>query len=228
MSQDKEGKFYTPEEVAIKVLEKAREMLAKSEVLKKANTSHEVEGGEEPNNDDAECPEYLADADIEGAGEEKANKKKKDSEPAHEEGMSEDEEMAHDAAENEADEDDADKIEADEEPEAKEADAEIEQEDAGEEDSEEEAAEEEDDKEEAEKAVDKKKMDKSESKGINKLKNFLAKKEYKCEDKMKKAKNKKMEKFLGISPKDEPQRPEGKMKQMPMQPPQKGVGMKGY
>jgi hypothetical protein len=123
MSDIKEEKFYTAQEVAVKVLEKAHEMMKKSEIFK-SNTAHEVEAGEEPKNDDSECPEYLADADIEndGAHGEKEGKKKKGAEgdkhseePEHEEGMEPEEEKEHDAEENEADEKDDDKIEADEE-----------------------------------------------------------------------------------------------------------------
>lgn len=71
-----EEKFYTPQEVAVAVLKKAHEMM-KANSLLKANTSHEVENGEEPNNDEAEAPEYLANADIENSGAhgEKKNKK---------------------------------------------------------------------------------------------------------------------------------------------------------
>jgi len=70
-------KLYSAEEVAAAVLKKAHEMM-KSSGLFKANSSHEIEAGEEPNNDDAEAPEYLADADIEdsGAHGEKKSKKK--------------------------------------------------------------------------------------------------------------------------------------------------------
>ena len=75
---EKVEKFYTPEEVALAVLKKTQELL-KASALFKANTSHEVEAGEEPNNDEAEAPEYLANADIENSGahgEKKAKKAK--------------------------------------------------------------------------------------------------------------------------------------------------------
>lgn len=75
----KTEKFYTPEEVAVAVLKKAQELLKNSHLMK-TNTSHEVEAGEEPNNDEAEAPEYLANADIEDSGahgEKKASKKMK-------------------------------------------------------------------------------------------------------------------------------------------------------
>lgn len=114
----KEEKTYTAEEVAKIVLAKAHELLKnhreKHEKLAKANTSHEIEAGEEPNNDDAECPEYLANADLTPS---KPKKKgdKHPKEPGHEMEMGEEEEMEHDAAENESDEMDDDVIEADEE-----------------------------------------------------------------------------------------------------------------
>lgn len=72
----KEEKFYTPEEVAVAVLKKAQELLKKSSLMK-ANTSHEIEIGEEPNNDEAECPPYLEEADIENSGAHGEKKPKK-------------------------------------------------------------------------------------------------------------------------------------------------------
>lgn len=74
----KEEKFYTPEEVATAVLKKAQELLKKHSIMK-ANSSHEVEAGEEPSNDEAEAPEYLANADIEDSG---AHGEKKSKKPA--------------------------------------------------------------------------------------------------------------------------------------------------
>lgn len=73
---NKTEKFYTPEEVAVAVLKKAQELLKKSSLLK-ANTSHEVEAGEEPNNDDAECPPSLEEADIENSDSGGSKKPKK-------------------------------------------------------------------------------------------------------------------------------------------------------
>lgn len=100
----KDEKTYSPEEVAKAVLAKAHEMLKKSE-LAKANTAHEIEAGEEPNNDDAEAPEYLANADIEESGQKK--KKKQHSEDQdemdHDDEM-EDREIAEDEAEEEVEE----------------------------------------------------------------------------------------------------------------------------
>lgn len=74
MKDNKDKKEYTPREVAVEILKKTHDMLSKNSIMK-ANTAHEIESGEEPNNDDAECPEYLANADIEGS--DKDNKRDK-------------------------------------------------------------------------------------------------------------------------------------------------------
>lgn len=112
-----EKKEFTPQEAAIAVLKKAQELYKNSE-LYKSNSAHEVDPGEEPNNEDAECPESLADQGTKFEAKHEQKKKKVEgdsSDPAHEQGMGEEEEKAHDAAENEADEQDSDNIEADEE-----------------------------------------------------------------------------------------------------------------
>lgn len=96
----KNDKTYSPEEVAMAVLAKAQEMLSKS------NTAHEIEAGEEPHNDDAEAPEYLANADIEESGQKKKNKKQSEEdreEMDHEDEM-EDREIAEEEAEEEVEE----------------------------------------------------------------------------------------------------------------------------
>ena len=108
----KEEKTYTPQEAAAAVLGKVHELLKKSELIK-ANTAHEVEAGEEPRNDDAEAPEYLANADIEGSGEKKEKKKEQsedsdsdeDMEEDSEEDMEESEDMEEEAAEESEEED---------------------------------------------------------------------------------------------------------------------------
>ena len=74
-------KFYTAEEVAQVVLKKAQEMIKNH--LAKANTSHEIEAGGEPSNDEAEAPEYLANADIENSGAHGEKKAKKGAKPAN-------------------------------------------------------------------------------------------------------------------------------------------------
>ena len=60
-----EEKFYTPEEVARALLKRTHELITD---FKKSNTSHEIENGGEPSNDEAEAPAYLAEADIENSG----------------------------------------------------------------------------------------------------------------------------------------------------------------
>ena len=111
---DKKEKTYTPQEVAIAVLKKAEELMKKHE-LAKANTAHEIENGGEPESSNSECPEYLADADLEGigeggtAGESKGKGKKKIGEdgkeiPEHEEGLSDEDKELHDSTESESDE----------------------------------------------------------------------------------------------------------------------------
>lgn len=105
----KEEKFYTPEEVATAILKKAQELLSSS-ALFKANTSHEVETGEEPNNDEAEAPEYLANADIEDSGAH-GEKKSKKAKP----GIDGDESIASADIDGDGDVDGDDAIEAAEE-----------------------------------------------------------------------------------------------------------------
>lgn len=79
--KNKEEKFYTAEEVARAILAKAHDML-KASSLVKANSSHEIESGGEPSNDEAEAPEYLANADIENSGAHGEKTKKKSAAPA--------------------------------------------------------------------------------------------------------------------------------------------------
>ena len=114
---DKKEKDYSAYEAAIAVLNKVQDMYKTSNVYK-SNSSHELEPGEEPNNDDAECPDYLSEAESSPLGEGGEGKKKKKAEgsqPAHEEDMSEEEDKEHDAQEQGDDEQDSDNIEADEE-----------------------------------------------------------------------------------------------------------------
>jgi hypothetical protein len=201
MAQNKE-KTYTPQEAAAAVLKKVEE-LYKNSILAKTNTSHEIENGSEPNNDEAEAPEQLQVGDVTrpGQGEKKKKKKGSDSsaegesedsegeseasdgeQPEHEEDMSAEEDKEHDAKENQDDEKDADKIEADEEPEAKAADKKAEKK--------------EDKSEDKGKKDDKKKMpfQKSES-SLQKFMDYRLKKKALNN---RKEKTKKMEKFLGL------------------------------
>ena len=117
---DEQEKNYSQYEAAITVLKKVQDMYK----ISKSNSSHELEPGEEPNNDDAECPDYLSEAESSPLGEGGENKKKKKAEgeagaegsqPEHEEGISEEEDKEHDAQEQSDDEQDSDNIEADEE-----------------------------------------------------------------------------------------------------------------
>lgn len=84
-----EKKMFTAEEVARMLLEKAHNTLKKHEefLQKSKNTAHEIDVGEEFNNDDAECPDSLK-----GEGNSSASKSepKKEKSPAAE---SEDSEM---------------------------------------------------------------------------------------------------------------------------------------
>ena len=71
-------KMYTAEEVARMILEKAHSSLKKHEDLlqKSKNTAHEIDAGEEPNNDEAECPESLKGEGSSGASKSESNKNK--------------------------------------------------------------------------------------------------------------------------------------------------------
>jgi len=116
-----DNKFYSPEEAAAKVLDKIKE-LYKNSSISKSNTAHEIELGEEPRNDDAECPASLAEGSegFEGSSEEDKKKKnpfKGSSETDEYEEMDEgsEEEQDEDAAKYEKDEEDGDIIENDEE-----------------------------------------------------------------------------------------------------------------
>ena len=146
---DENSKIYTAEEAAILVLKKTEELLKNSK-LTKSNTSHEVEAGAEPNNEDAECPAYLAEADIEsgsstgkhgegksgssemgaiageaGEGEDEVDEdgKKKKKIPKHEEGLGEEEKEMHDSTESESDEEEVEEDKKVESQEKDEADA---------------------------------------------------------------------------------------------------------
>jgi hypothetical protein len=121
---DKQEKTYSPQEVAAKVLKKCLDVYKNSNLYKSENSAHEIEEGQEANNDDAECPEQLQAGDVCKEDSSDSKDKKKKEQPEHEEDMSEEENKEHDAMENDQDEQDADKIEADEEPEQKEADEE--------------------------------------------------------------------------------------------------------
>lgn len=111
-----EKKMFTAEEVARMILEKAHNTLKKHEefLQKSKNTAHEIDAGEEFNNDDAECPESLK---GEGSSEASKSEPKKQSSPAAE---SEDSEMEdeplsdNDSNEEESEEDESEESEDEE------------------------------------------------------------------------------------------------------------------
>jgi hypothetical protein len=77
-------KDFTPVEFAKKILEGVHNQLKKHEelLLKSKNTAHEIDPGQEPKNDDAECPPMLAegmkaDSSSEKQGSSELFKKKK-------------------------------------------------------------------------------------------------------------------------------------------------------
>lgn len=67
-------KTYTANEVAVKVLDRIRELYSQTD-LYKSNTAHEIEAGSEPKTQNTECPESLE----EGDNIKKAKKKHNDS-----------------------------------------------------------------------------------------------------------------------------------------------------
>lgn len=102
MSDKKE---YSAVEVARKVLERVQEQLKKNEELlsKAKNTAHEIEAGQEPSAENAECPEYLASADMSGeASESQSEAPKKKKKPESEESESEEMEESDDSEESES------------------------------------------------------------------------------------------------------------------------------
>ena len=112
--------MFTAEEVARMLLEKAHNTLKKHEdILKKSkNTAHEIDAGEEPNNDEAECPDSLKGEGSSGASKSESNKSKspvaesEDSE-MEDEPLSDDDsdEEENEEDESEESEDDEDKFE---------------------------------------------------------------------------------------------------------------------
>lgn len=84
-----EKKMFTASEVARMILEKAHNTLKKHEEMlqKSKNSAHEIDAGEEPKNDEAECPDSLKGEGSSGASK---SESKKENSPAAE---SEDSEM---------------------------------------------------------------------------------------------------------------------------------------
>jgi hypothetical protein len=97
-----EKKMFTAAEVARMILEKTHNTLKKHEDMlqKSKNTSHEIDAGEEPNNDEAECPESLK---GEGSSEASGNEPKKIKAPAEdsEDPSMEDQSLSDDESEDE-------------------------------------------------------------------------------------------------------------------------------
>ena len=212
---DKKEKTYTPAEAALLVLKKTEEMY-KNSTLAKANTAHEVEVGEEPSNDEAECPAYLAEADIEsgsstgkhgeakpsvsgvsegseiGSEEEELDEdgKPKKKVPEHEEGMDEETKEIHDETESESD---AEEVVDDKKVESQdkdEKDADI--------------VEDKEEKKEVKEEIKGEKKNPFEK--AEKLNSFMKKKD------MKKMKNAKIEKFLGVGEATEGNAPKASQK----------------
>jgi len=103
-------KMFTAEEVARMILDKAHNTLKKhEETLKKSkNTAHEIDAGEEFNNDEAECPESLK---GEGNSETSKNEPKKEKSPVAESEDSEMEDEPLSDDESEEDESEEEKFE---------------------------------------------------------------------------------------------------------------------
>lgn len=112
-------KEYSPEDVAKAILQKCSD-LYKNSTLAKANTSHEIESGAEPHNDDAETPEELEAGEVAnnfGADKKKKKKKAGDMSEADSDG---DGDIDGDDALEDADKDDDGDIDGDDAIEAKE------------------------------------------------------------------------------------------------------------
>jgi hypothetical protein len=104
-------KMYSPAEVAKMILDKTQEVLKKHEevLFKSKNTAHEIDAGEEPKNDEAECPDSLK---GEGASSASKSEPKKDSSPVAE---SEDSEMEDEPlSDDESEEDESEEYEEEE------------------------------------------------------------------------------------------------------------------
>ena len=108
-----EKKMFTAAEVARMILEKTHNTLKKHEEMlqKSKNTAHEIDAGEEPNNDEAECPESLK---GEGSSEASGSEPKKSKAPVEnsEDPSMEDESLSDsDSDEEESEESEEDKEE---------------------------------------------------------------------------------------------------------------------
>ena len=99
-------KIFTAEEVARMILEKAHNTLKKHEEMlqKSKNSSHEIDAGEEPKNDEAECPESLK-GEGQPSGEKSESKKAPSSAEESEDPNMEDEHLSDGQEEDEEEED---------------------------------------------------------------------------------------------------------------------------
>lgn len=105
-------KTYSPAEVARMILEKTHNVLKKHEemLFKSKNSAHEIDAGEEPKNDEAECPDSLK---GEGASNASKSEDKKAKSPVNE---SEDPAMEDEPlSDGESEEDESEEDESEEE-----------------------------------------------------------------------------------------------------------------
>ena len=120
-----EKKMFTAAEVARMILEKTHNTLKKHEEMlqKSKNTAHEIDAGEEPNNDEAECPESLK---GEGSSEASGSEPKKSKAPVE---NSEDPSMEDESlSDSDSDEEESEESEESEEDDEDEEDEEDEEE----------------------------------------------------------------------------------------------------
>lgn len=105
-------KIFTAEEVARMILEKAHNTLKKHEEMlqKSKNSSHEIDAGEEPKNDEAECPESLK-GEGQPSGEKSESKKAPSSAEESEDPNMEDEPLSDGQEEDEEEEDEGEEEE---------------------------------------------------------------------------------------------------------------------
>lgn len=112
-------KTYTASEVARMILEKTHQTLRKhEELLKSKNSAHEIDLGEEPNNDEAECPESLKASGSSSSGEKSEKKPKAEASESSEDPAMEDEPLSdfENEAEEEAEEEVEEEYEEEQEP----------------------------------------------------------------------------------------------------------------
>lgn len=107
-----DSKIYTAAEVAKMILEKTHNTLKKhEELLKSKNSAHEIDLGEEPKNDEAECPESLKSKGAAPKSESSENKAEapKSEAPKAEESPAEEKEEEKEESSEESEENDEEK-----------------------------------------------------------------------------------------------------------------------